>query len=306
MAEQINELTDVEVETLGLVTRGANREEFFLLKAAGDMMTCSMCDKTMAADKMTMVDGKPVCSDCVKAEDETSEDVVVKAQESAVETATQNIWQRLVANIKKALTEPTFADEPLLENAAKVSEAPVAKQVPTTELNAAVEPETIPVVVPELVAKQESAPVTNTQTEAPMAENETIAKADFDALAVRLEKAEVELAKAQGEKERAVWLNKAQTYSYMPVASTDLAEQLQYLAKAAPTRAEWWMDVLKACDNMVHDSGLFVEKGTTIEAESAVSKVIKSDNPREAALNMPRAEAEAYLKDVRRRGQGGR
>ncbi len=278
MPEQINELTDVEVETLGLVTRGANREEFFLLKAE---------------------DATPVTPE--------------------VEAAAQNIWQRLLATIKKALTEPTFADEPLSENAAKVLETPeVIKQEviqvePIITETVVVTPE--PSVVPEPVAKQvsfpmenkqESAPVTNTQTEAPMAELESVAKADFDALAVRLEKAEVELAKAQGEKERAVWLQKAQTYSYMPVASTDLAEQLQYLAKAAPTRAEWWMDVLKACDNMVKDSGLFVEKGTTIEAESAVTQVLKSDNPREAALNMPRADAEAYLKDVRRRGQGGR
>jgi hypothetical protein len=309
---EINELTDVEVETLGLVTRGANREEFFLLKAAGDLTVCAACNKPYATDQMTMVDGKPVCPDCAKAEDEQDEGEVSKTHESALEAATQTIWQRLVANIKKALAEPTFAaDNPVEENAAKVSEPEITKQeiiqaLPAVDETAVVAPEPEPEVVPEPVAKQEPTPVTNTQTEAFMAENEVIAKADFDALAVRLEKAEAELAKSQGEKERAVWLQKAQTYSYMPVSSTDLAEQLQYLAKAAPTRAEWWMDVLKACDNMVKDSGLFVEKGTTIEAEDAVSKVVKSDNPRDAALNMPRAEAEAYLRDVRRRGQGGR
>ncbi len=274
MPEPIYELSDVEVDTLGLVTRGANREEFFLLKA---------------------------------------EDAVPVTPE--VETATQNIWQRLLATIKKALTEPSFNDMPVAtEPVAEVTAEIVTKD--TTNIVTTI-PGDVQVVynqetpIESNVDKQETTPVTNIPTvsqpetrEVPMTEEfNTVAKADFDAITVRLEKAEAELVKANEEKERGAWLQKAQTYSYMPVSSSELAEQLHWLAKAATTRAEWWMTVLKACDNMIHDSGLFVEKGTTIEAEDAVSKVLKSADPRTAALNLPRAEAEAYLRTVR---QGGR
>ena len=133
-----------------------------------------------------------------------------------------------------------------------------------------------------------------------MAEND-ISKAEYESIAKRLEVAETELAKAREEKAQQVWLTKAAGFGYLPVAQAELAGKLYSIAKLDGALAEWVVDVFKAVDNMVADSGLFVEKGHNIPEVDAVTKAMQAADPKAALLGLPKAEAEAYLAAVRAR-----
>ena len=130
-----------------------------------------------------------------------------------------------------------------------------------------------------------------------------ISKAEYDALATRLAKTESELAASREKEERQVWLAKASTYGYAPTATTELADQLYWLAKADPKRAQYWEDLLKSLDSMVADSQMFVEKGTQQMPTAGLDAVLKSTDPRAALTQLSRADAEAYLRSARKGGR---
>lgn len=286
----IFELSEIEVETLGLVNQGANREEFFLMKNAED------------------------------------QEVLSEIEAATADTITKTVWQRIMGLFQKAATEvmPNEVDETEAEaedevesETITVAEAEVGKATPE-ELTSPTPTVVSPVVEPETEVLAVKTAATTTTSVDPttvvlikedqimeenvMAENE-FSKADYEAIAKRLELAETELAKAREEKAQQVWLTKTAGYGYLPVAQAELAGKLYSIAKLDGALAEWVAEVFKAVDNMVADSGMFVEKGHNIPEVDAITKAMQSADPKAALLGLPKAEAEAYLAAVRARSK---
>ncbi len=58
----------------------------------------------------------------------------------------------------------------------------------------------------------------------------------------------------------------------MPVKPEDLAKHLAILEKSGESTAAFIVELLKAVNNIVKDSGLFVEKGTSTSERTFVEK----------------------------------
>jgi len=285
------ELKDVVVDTLGLVTHGANRERFFLLKSA---------EEIEEANQMLETDQSQVKASVAK-----------------------NIWRNLTLLFKREIEEE-LADLPvLIENEHVVKLPVVEKTAPeaeiTEEVKVAEEVESFgPTVESAMGAVIETLIKERTDMEdekqvvveksALEVKFEALEKANTD-LQVRVEKAEQEAAQERDAKEYQVWLTKARDMYALPASPDTLAEQLHWLAKADATRAQWWEGHLVALTNQLRDSELFIEKGTSRAAQDGVLLIEKAQklvdsgqmaDLRTAILSLSRAEQEAYLNERRR------
>ena len=257
-------LSEVEVDTLGLVNQGANREEFFLMKNAEGQVEDGTTENDVATD------------------------------------VTKTVWQRIMGLFQKAAAEVEAAEPEVAEEVETAKLAPEPVDAATSVAETAKVAEVVPeVIVEPLVTNVTKDTVMEDKV---MAENE-ISKADYEAVVKRLELTETELAKAREEKAQQVWLSKTAGYNYLPVAQAELAGKLYSIAKLDEALASWVADVFKAVDNMVADSGLFVEKGHNLPEVDAVTKAMQAADPKAALLGLPKAEAEAYLSAVRARGR---
>jgi len=285
------ELKDVVVDTLGLVTHGANRERFFLLKSA---------EEIEEANQMLETDQSQVKASVAK-----------------------NIWQNLALLFKREI-EKELADLPVPIEDEHVVELPIVKKTApeaevTEEVEVAEEVESFgPTVESAMGAVIETLIKERTDMEdekqvvveksALEVKFEALEKANTD-LQVRVEKAEQEAAQERDAKEYQVWLTKARDMYALPASPDTLAEQLHWLAKADATRAQWWEGHLVALTNQLRDSELFIEKGTSRAAQDGVLLIEKAQklvdsgqmaDLRTAILSLSRAEQEAYLNERRR------
>ena len=285
------ELKDVAVDTLGLVTHGANRERFFLLKSA---------EEIEEANQMLETDQSQVKASVAK-----------------------NIWRNLTLLFKREI-EKELADLPVLIENEHVVELPVVEKTApeaevTEEVKVAEEVESFgPTVESAMGAVIETLIKERTDMEdekqvvveksALEVKFEALEKANTD-LQVRVEKAEQEAAQERNAKEYQVWLTKARDMYALPASPDTLAEQLHWLAKADATRAQWWEGHLVALTNQLRDSELFIEKGTSRAAQDGVLLIEKAQklvdsgqmaDLRTAILSLSRAEQEAYLNERRR------
>ena len=285
------ELKDVAVDTLGLVTHGANRERFFLLKSA---------EEIEEANQMLETDQSQVKASVAK-----------------------NIWRNLTLLFKREIEEE-LADLPVLIENEHVVELPVVEKTTpeaevTEEVKVAEEVESFrPTVESAMGAVIETLIKERTDMEdekqvvveksALEVKFEALEKANTD-LQVRVEKAEQEAAQERDAKEYQVWLTKARDMYALPASPDTLAEQLHWLAKADATRAQWWEGHLVALTNQLRDSELFIEKGTSRAAQDGVLLIEKAQklvdsgqmaDLRTAILSLSRAEQEAYLNERRR------
>ena len=285
------ELKDVAVDTLGLVTHGANRERFFLLKSA---------EEIEEANQMLETDQSQVKASVAK-----------------------NIWRNLTLLFKREIEEE-LADLPVLIENEHVVELPVVEKTApeaevTEEVEVAEEVESFgPTVESAMGAVIETLIKERTDMEdekqvvveksALEVKLEALEKANTD-LQVRVEKAEQEAAQERDAKEYQVWLTKARDMYALPASPDTLAEQLHWLAKADATRAQWWEGHLVALTNQLRDSELFIEKGTSRAAQDGVLLIEKAQklvdsgqmaDLRTAILSLSRAEQEAYLNERRR------
>jgi len=285
------ELKDVAVDTLGLVTHGANRERFFLLKSA---------EEIEEANQMLETDQSQVKASVAK-----------------------NIWRNLTLLFKREIEEE-LADLPVLIEDEHVVELPVVEKTApeaevTEEVEVAEEVESFrPTVESAMGAVIETLIKERTDMEdekqvvveksALEVKFEALEKANTD-LQVRVEKAEQEAAQERDAKEYQVWLTKARDMYALPASPDTLAEQLHWLAKADATRAQWWEGHLVALTNQLRDSELFIEKGTSRAAQDGVLLIEKAQklvdsgqmaDLRTAILSLSRAEQEAYLNERRR------
>jgi len=285
------ELKDVAVDTLGLVTHGANRERFFLLKSA---------EEIEEANQMLETDQSQVKASVAK-----------------------NIWRNLTLLFKREIEEE-LADLPVLIENEHVVELPVVEKTApeaevTEEVKVAEEVESfgptvesamgavIKTLIKERTDMEDEKQVV-VEKSALEVKLEALEKANTD-LQVRVEKAEQEAAQERDAKEYQVWLTKARDMYALPASPDTLAEQLHWLAKADATRAQWWEGHLVALTNQLRDSELFIEKGTSRAAQDGVLLIEKAQklvdsgqmaDLRTAILSLSRAEQEAYLNERRR------
>ena len=301
--EEIYTLTDVEVTRLGLVNRGANQEKFFLLKSADTMddtdavvtnletkVTKSIWQKLVELIKGSLVE-ENVFTDITMTNTGNTDAVDTIGNTNAVDTTDtvtisthkSDVLSTDITTVTTTITTDTAATAVITTNTTDID---IVKNTSLTPDSDSVVND-IPLV--ENITKEGG----------PMPDEVTINKADYDSLLVRLEKTEAELVKSNEEKERQTYIAKAQLYGYIPVATTELAEQLHWLAKSDSARATWWEDVLKAMDNMVSDSSMFSERGAVQMPTTALDSVMKSADPKTAVMGLPKHEAEAYLRKVR-------
>lgn len=294
--DELTELKDVVVDTLGLVTHGANREEFFLLKSVEN------------------------------ADGETQETNQVQA------SVAKSIWQSLARIFKREIEKELAGLEVIEEviepvNTESITES-IAKELVTEQLEKVAEPKAIePAIEPELKPELPVAELTKMEEHKMEDEKQVtsevvidveksnlaaqlaeLAKANTD-LQARVEKAEQEAAQQRDAREYQVWLTKARSMYTLPASPNDLAEQLHWLAKTDAKRAEWWETHLSALTNQLRDSELFVEKGTSRAAQDGLQLVEKAQklldagnakSLRDALLSLSRGEQEAYLAEQRR------
>lgn len=256
--KKVNKLHDVEVQAVGLVTVGANGEQFYLLKS-----------QQGAEETMT---------------DQVMEDVVVEeTQDDVAKGLAARIWESL----KSKFTEVPSDEEAAVE---KASEAEVvAEQQPEVANEAQVEPEVVAEV-------EKAAPVVD--------DRDVLMKANV-ALAERLEAVEKQLQETQDEKERLVYVQKAQEFSHLGVDGATLADNLHFIAKADKERYAFWTGLLAAVEARTKDTELFEEIGKSADTagdpqdfETKLVDLIKNGDAksiREKLASMDRDQAREYL-----------
>ena len=276
--DTIYELKDVQVDTLGLVERGANQEEFFLLKTE---------DVTIEADTV----------DTNKVQEQN--------QSEMEEKVTKSVWQKLIELFKKSVADPsiitieTSNEELNKEEAILINDPVVAEKQLQEESNKEeimpdnIETEKIEEVITETIEETEKG-----EPEMPTTE-EMISKADFEKAQVRISELENTLEAVRVEKEQMTWLNKAAEFGYAPVSTKELGDHFYTLAKYDMKEVDWLVDLLKSYDAMLADSGMYQEKGTSLVQEDALANALSSENPREALLSIPRKDQEAYIRRMR-------
>ncbi len=278
------ELSDVTVSTLGLVTRGASGEQFFLLKSKEETPKEVLKEGTMADEY----------------DDLTVED-------AAVEKATKSIWQKLLSLLKgevekmpmTPMSENDMKDEDMEDEENPKHEGDDMKvelTVEKTVLNSVKENTMTELIV--------ATPTVSTD----LTDKFIALQKSNEDLLIRVEKAENEAAQERDARERLTYLEKAQAISFVPVKSEDLAEQLHWLAKSDPKRLSFWEGILKSADALISDSGVFVEKGTSrspenltiVEKAQAMVDSGKVKTLKDALLLIPPSEASAYVNSRRR------
>jgi len=262
----MNELKEVEVEKLGLVTNGANQETFFLLKSA-DAATVSIENATATVSQPDQ-------------QEVQKEDLAGQVEKS--------VWQRITALFKQAL-EPEHQPEVLAELGVEKAECATASD-PEEEDD---EEEDAPVMKQESILEVP-----------PMSDVEMVAKAQYDLLANSVTDLQTRLAKAEAIAESArdtsalqAAIVKAGELVALPINATDLGTNLHKLAKADPELAKYFEAVLKASDKLLLDLGIYGERGTSNVAETTdpILKAAQSADPRAALLALSPREANEYL-----------
>lgn len=125
---------------------------------------------------------------------------------------------------------------------------------------------------------------------------ETIEKKYEDKLAElskQVEDGKTEVEKAVEAREKREWLEKSNDFLALAVVPQEAADHLHAIAKAAPDHIEWLMAVLKAADHSLTEAGLFGEIGTSREAEETTPLVKAQKITQEK--NIPLAEAMLQL-----------
>lgn len=267
-AKAKNELTDMDIASVGLVPAGANNiKQWIILKNKGK--------------EFTMAKGTTLASLPIESE----------------ANFLQRLWLEL-GNIFK----PEASDEAAVEEAPV---APVAQAAPPPPPAEEPAPEAQEAMMKTLIETQaatlqKSFEVTLQKMEERVKVAEEIAKK----AEARAEKAE-QYADGQTDKvARQEALQKALSYKAMPLAPTDLGTMLYDLQKSLPAELYGKVEsLLKAVDKQAWTAGLFSEFGSTRTAEQValedkLAKIAKEQklSPAEALLSLPLEEQEQVLK----------
>ena len=298
--DELNELYDVEIDTLGLVTQGANRETFVLLKSLDGAEIEGDASREHVPPQDALSNAGPMPLESTGQSTEVSPSYQPQVQKEAIPATpeevngtltnlSQPLWRRVIGIFKRALEheleadhEQTIMDEAALSdgNAAEVTEeeARVGKHVPRVAPDAqssqlpanfpGLSAANLEVTTPSVVglSKQEAQAMENeieVTRNAPVeksAKEVELEKSVADLLA-RVEKAEQDAARERDARERATWIQKA---ANMPLGlpTEEFATHMHWLAKTNATEAQWFESAFNAISKQLEDSNLFIEKGT--------------------------------------------
>lgn len=263
------ELTNVEVEKLGLVTVGANQEQFFLLKS-------------------DPVAGEPVASTADNNE--------------LVETVTKSVWAKLVDffKAKDAKPEDDMSEEE--QSMADDEEDELGKKKKVCKDDSDIAKATDPVA--NIISEEPQMSDANVEMVA-KAQYDLLA-GTVDDLKTRLAKAESIAEAARDASALQDAIAKAGALEALPINPSELGTNMHKLAKSDPQLALYFDAVLKAADKLLLDLGIYGERGiTTGNDADPVMKAAQSANPREAMLSLNRRDAAEYLAK-RQAATGGR
>jgi len=305
MSDEIFELTDVEVDTLGLVKRGANRESFFLLKAdSADTADVSPAIAASLWQRITQVIAKAFHNEAtIAAAATTDKTASTEAPEVAeVEVEADAVESEEVEDETPAQT-PAQTPVAAAELETPVAETPVAETVETakteTTIESAPSPTDVCVEIAHNAQKEFAMSDVDVEKAAAMRLTE-LEKANQDLL-LRVEKAEQEAAHEREQRERATFLAKAQSYAGLPCSPGELADHLYWLAKTDAAREAWLAEVLQTVSNLLSDAALFAELGTSAVPDDAgeLSKAAKAEDPAAALLAVSKEAQLRYLYERR-------
>lgn len=288
---QVYELSDVDVLSVGLVTRGANREEFFL----------------------------------VKSEDGTPEEDIPAPKPNLWERIKAFVKGAVEAEVEAQFPEDEMPGESE-EEPGVVVPGPTSEETPATKTEAgdkesagASAPEETPMAEETQVKETEKGaqPPATVKWELPPELMAQIAKigaleakaAKVDGLEAKLVQVEKERDAEKELREKQEYVEKAAGYIALPTKASELADHLYKLAKAAPEEAKWFEALLNAADNALVTAGIFKEYGTSTspetmtaleKAENMVTKGEAKDIA-EAMLKLTPAEQATILNESRAR-----
>lgn len=272
--EEEREIYDMRIATVGLVKRGVNQEEFFLVKSAD-------------ADEW--------------------DEAKVPVEEGPAGSGFK--LSDLLGMVKRAVAEAVAPQAPDTggeqEEVAKMSEkvAPKTEEVEeqgAEPVEARQEEPTVEVEKADTVAQRLPAEM--------QIRMEELMKESVE-LKERLEKAE-QIAQAERDlRERREWLEKAQAVAAGPAKPEELAEKLHTLAKSDGEAAEWFLKQFEATGQMLKDAGAWAEVGTSQEPEvlTMLEKVDKGvaegKSVQEVIATLSADEQRAYLRESRKRAR---
>ena len=285
-----HEIVDVQVEKLGLVTAGANGEEFFLLKS----------DETGSAETQTALAG------------------VEAAVAETIWTRMAKVFKRVMSAEAEIAQTDNTADIASMDAADSVALPGVETTVPEfqhSNTESAPSPAIAKVCAPdstdddekddeEMEPMSKSHPDQTNEMRTKMSDVEMVAKSDYEVLAKsvellkdRLAKAEAEAEAARDSRERDARIAKAAELTALPVTAVELGSNLHKLAKFDPALAQYFDALIKTADNMLNGLGVFQEYGTSQmpELSEPVMKAAQSADPRAALLSLNARDAAKYV-----------
>lgn len=303
--QPITELSDLSIESVGLVNRGAvsldedgsgipTGKNFFLLKS-----------QEAGMDEFTIEE--------------------VPATES---TPSPTTWQKIQAFVRGEIAKATMTKEQKIAEAAKMLGVS-AKDLAAFMGNGDDEDEDVEMGGKGKAQKEDS--VSDTLTKSIDDKLAEIQKAHEAALAAQVEaiekkyesklselekkaqEAEAEVQKATESRERREWIEKADEMSLgLSVNRDELGAFLYEVSKAMPAdKVEWLTGVLKAADHGLVEAGLFNEIGTSrtpeqVEPVEKAEKIAKEQNIplAEALLQLSPEEQKAIAGGIL--GDGGK
>lgn len=310
----IHQLQDVDVVTVGLVSQGANGEEFFLMKSdqGGNMPSTEETKKDGAiegAGEGTPADEAGFWTKLA----ETFRNVLSatpQQTEKALDPEADKALKQAVAILTAAKDKLPPAGTKALQmlqglmgmaagGAAGAGAAPEGAGA-GAGAGAAASGDGYPAPGAQMksagvsdVGKAATDPAVTIQLEALAKANQT--------LQTRLDAAEQAATAERDARALSDLVQKARDLGAVSTKPEELAEQLAFITKSDPKRAAWWESVLQALNKQLVDGGLFKEAGTSQSpviksTEQKVNEAIaKGQSPRDILLGLDDKDAQEYL-----------
>ncbi len=279
MEEEVEfELSDIYVDTVGLVSAGAIGEDFFLTKKKG-------------VSKMT---------------DELNAEVV--------DPETPSFWDRLRKLLREERPQEVVVTEPAETLVAEINTEVKTVEDKVEKVEKVVEP-VAPAMPEKTIAPEKSVapvaiPVVDFSEAITKVEKVLTDKygAEITALRERLEKSETEAVKIKEEAAERDMIQKARNFPALPIRYDELGKKLYGFSKVLKAEDfEWLMATFAAVDKQLGTAGILNELGTSkspeeLAIEDKVEKVAKDEKKSytDAMLSLPKAEQEQLLAQMRK------
>jgi len=279
MANTEFELSDVEVDTIGLVSAGAIGEDFFLVKKDGDNMVKDVRNNTS---------------------NEVSTDVLEDIE--VIDSDAKGFWDKmrslLKGNVDKSESESS-AKEDKNENEANDIQAveklegkpkEVNSKMPDTGITKTEQPKNEDIVLQVKKALQEQY---DTQ---------------LKDMKERLEKAEAEATRSKEDAAEKDMVQKARNFPALPIRYDELGHRLYQFSKSVSTEQfDWLLHLLTAVDKQLGASGILSEFGTSrapeeLALEDKVDSIAKDRkiDYANALLELSESEQKQLLAQMRK------